>query len=140
MTFIKQIAHACMMTHDLEACEHFYCDVLGLKKAFEFVKDGKRVGLYIEAGARTWLEFFFHPQAPFPSLGAINHFCFEVTSMDEAIKKIRGHGLEVTDKKYGVDDTWQAWINGPSGERIELFEYTAKSAQFVGGDRTPDWL
>ena len=55
MTFVKQIAHACIMTHDLAASEHFYCDVLGLKKAFEFNKAGKRIGLYIEAGARTWI-------------------------------------------------------------------------------------
>jgi hypothetical protein len=27
----------------------------------------------------------------------------------------------------------------PSGSRIELFEYTSKSAQFVGGDRVADW-
>ncbi len=139
MTFIKQIAHACMMTHDLAASEHFYCDVLGLNKAFIFNKGGKKIGLYIEAGARTWIEIFIHSEAPFPSLGAINHFCFEVTSIDQAIALIRAKGVNITDKKYGVDDTWQAWINGPSGERIELFEYTAKSAQFVGGDRVADW-
>ncbi len=128
-----------MMTHDLDASEHFYCEVLGLNKAFEFIKEGKRIGLYIEAGARTWIEIFIHGEAPFPTLGAINHFCFEVTSIDQAIAEIRAKGVVVTDKKYGVDDTWQAWINGPSGERIELFEYTAKSAQFVGGDRVADW-
>jgi len=139
MTFVKQIAHSCMMTHDLAASEYFYCDVLGLKKAFIFSKEGQKIGLYIEAGARTWIEIFSHKDAPFPSLGAINHFCLEVTSMDEAINHIRAKGVVVTDKKYGVDDTWQAWINGPSGERIELFEYTAKSAQFVGGDRVADW-
>ena len=139
MTFVKKIAHACMMTLDLAASEHFYCDVLGLKMAFEFAKGGKQIGLYIEAGARTWIEIFIHAEAPFPSLGAINHFCLEVTSIDEAIAAIRAKGVEVTNKKYGVDDTWQAWIKGPSGERIELFEYTAKSAQFVGGDRVADW-
>lgn len=139
MKLVRQIAHTCVLTHDLEASEHFYCDVLGLTKAFEFVKEGKRIGFYVEAGARTWIEFFLHADAPFPSLGAINHFCLEVSSIDEAIKVLRAKGIEITDKKYGVDDTWQAWTKGPSGERIELFEYTAKSAQFVGGDRTPDW-
>ncbi len=139
MTFIKQIAHSCMMTHDLAASEYFYCEVLGLKKAFEFTKNGKKIGVYIEAGGRTWIEIFIHSDAPFPTLGAINHFCFEVTSIDQAIQHIRAKGVDVTDKKYGVDDTWQAWIKGPSGERIELFEYTAKSAQFVGGDRVADW-
>ena len=139
MTFIKQIAHSCMMTHDLAASEYFYCEVLGLKKAFEFTKDGRKIGVYIEAGARTWIEIFVHSDAPFPTLGAINHFCFEVTSIDQAIQHIRAKGVDVTDKKYGVDDTWQAWIKGPSDERIELFEYTAKSAQFMGGDRVADW-
>jgi lactoylglutathione lyase/glyoxylase I family protein len=128
-----------MMTQDLAASEHFYCEVLGLKKAFDFTKGGKKIGLYIEAGARTWIEIFSHADAPFPSLGAINHFCLEVTSLDEAIKQIRAKGVEITDKKYGVDDTWQSWTKGPSGERIELFEYTAKSAQFLGGDRVADW-
>ena len=139
MTLVRQIAHVCMKTPDLAACEHFYCDVLGLTKAFDFVKNGKRIGLYVEAGARTWIEFFEDAQAPYPTLGAINHFCFEVNSIDEAIKVIRAKGFDITDKKYGVDDTWQAWTNGPSGERIELFEYTEKSAQFVGGDRVADW-
>ncbi|TIU37930.1 MAG: VOC family protein, partial [Mesorhizobium sp.] len=34
---------------------------------------------------------------------------------------------------------FQAWITDPNGVRIELFEYTAKSAQFTGGDRVADW-
>jgi len=140
MTFVKQIAHACMLTKDLAAAEHFYTEVLGLKKAFDFTKKGRKFGFYIEAGARTWIEVFHHDDAPFPNMGAINHFCFEVTSLDVAIKHIRSKGVEITDKKYGVDDTWQAWIyNGPCGERIELFEYTPKSAQFLGGDREVDW-
>jgi glyoxylase I family protein len=139
MSFVKQVAHVCMMTHDLAASEHFYCDVLGLNKAFEFSKNGERIGFYIETGARTWIEVFHHREAPFPTYGAINHFCLEVTSIDEAIRKIRAKGVEITDKKYGVDDTWQAWTRGPSGERIEHFEYTAKSAQFKGGDRIADW-
>jgi catechol 2,3-dioxygenase-like lactoylglutathione lyase family enzyme len=73
VTFVKQIAHSCMMTHDLNASEHFYCDVLGLKKAFEFNKNGKRIGLYIEAGARTWIEIFDHKDAPFQSLLPRSH-------------------------------------------------------------------
>ncbi|TIP51868.1 MAG: VOC family protein, partial [Mesorhizobium sp.] len=45
----------------------------------------------------------------------------------------------VTPKKLACDDTYQAWITDPNGVRIELFEYTAKSAQFAGGDRVADW-
>ncbi|TIN52895.1 MAG: VOC family protein, partial [Mesorhizobium sp.] len=37
------------------------------------------------------------------------------------------------------DDTFQAWIRDPNDVKIELFEYTEKSAQFAGGDRIADW-
>jgi glyoxylase I family protein len=139
MSFVKQIAHACVMTDNLKAAEEFYCGVLGLEKTFDFNRLSGRMGFYLAAGGRTYIEVFTDKDAPFTPRGQINHFCFEVTSLDEAILHIRKKGVAVTNKKYGVDDTWQAWLADPSGSRIELFEYTAKSAQFVGGDRTPDW-
>lgn len=139
MSFVKQIAHACVMTHDLKAAEDFYCRVLGLEKIFDFNRPSGRMGFYLTAGGRTYVEVFTDKDAPLTPLGQINHFCFEVNSLDDAIAHIRKKGVEITNKKYGVDDTWQAWLHDPSGSRIELFEYTAKSAQFVGGDRTPDW-
>ena len=139
MTGIRQLAHACVMTHDLKAAEEFYCNVLGLEKTFDFNRPSGRMGFYLAAGGRTYIEVFFNADAPLTPLGQVNHFCFEVANIDAAIAHIRGKGVNVTDKKYGVDDTWQAWLADPSGSRIELFEYTTKSAQFVGGDRTPDW-
>ena len=51
----------------------------------------------------------------------------------------RAQGVTITDKSFGCDDTWQAWTADPDGVKIELFEYTDKSAQFVGGDRVATW-
>ncbi|WP_246674935.1 hypothetical protein [Mesorhizobium sp. B4-1-3] len=59
--------------------------------------------------------------------------------IDAAIAHIRSKGVEVTSKKLARDDTYQAWITDPNDVKIELFEYTAKSAQFAGGDRVADW-
>ena len=139
MIGVRQLAHACVMTHDLIAAEEFYCNVLGLEKTFDFNRPTGRMGFYLAAGGRTYIEVFFNADAPLTPLGQVNHFCFEVANLDAAIAHIRSRGISVTDKKYGVDDTWQAWLADPSGTRIELFEYTPKSAQFVGGDRMPDW-
>lgn len=139
MKLVKQVAHVCVKTHDLTAAEEFYVGVLGLEKTFDFNRPTGRMGFYLAAGGRTYVEVFTDPKAPLPAFGQVDHFCFEVISIDAAIAHIRSKGVHVTDKKYGVDDTWQAWLADPSGSRIELFEYTPKSAQFVGGDRTPDW-
>ena len=139
MKFVKQMAHAAVMSHDLAKAEDFYCRILGLDKVFNFDKPTHRVGFYLATGGRTYIEVFFNKDAPFSTPGQINHICLEVNNLDEAIAHLRKEGVAVTDKKHGVDNTWQAWLADPSGSRIELFEYTAKSAQFMGGDRTPDW-
>jgi hypothetical protein len=50
--------------------------------------------------------------------------------MDDLIAHVRAHGIEITDKKRGVDGTWQAWLADPNGVKLEIFEYTAESLQF----------
>ncbi len=138
---VKQLAHVCVLTHDLKATEHFYCEILGLKKAFNFTRKGGLFGFYLDTGTRTFIEVFENPGAPFTHQGQADHLCLEVVNLDKALEVLRKHGIEIRDgqKKKGVDETWQAWIKDPSGTKIELFEYTEKSAQFVGGDREANW-
>jgi glyoxylase I family protein len=62
-----------------------------------------------------------------------------VEDIDAAIAHIRMKGVAVTPKKLACEDTFQAWISDPNGVKIELFEYTGKSAQFTRGDRVADW-
>lgn len=56
-----------------------------------------------------------------------------------SLSSVRGHGVTISDKKLGIDSTWQAWTADPNGVKLELFEYTERSAQFVGGDVEVDW-
>jgi len=136
---IKQLAHACIFAHDLAATEAFYRDVLGIEVKFRFMREGKLIGYYLDAGNRTFIEVFEKQSASFDESNVINHLCLEVENMDEAIAQIRSRGVSITDKKFGIDDTWQSWTADPNGVKIELFEYTAKSAQFLGGDREVNW-
>lgn len=138
-SFIKQVAHVCIFAHDLDATEAFWTNVLGMPIAFRFTRNGEPYGFYLDAGGRTNVEVFQKPESSFAESNQINHICLEVHSLDEAIASIRSKGVEITDKKFGVDDTWQAWTADPNGVKIELFEYTEESAQFVGGDRVANW-
>lgn len=136
---IKQLAHVCIFTDDLDSTEAFYRDVLGIPVKFRFVRNGKPHGFYLDVGGRTNIEVFEKPDTAFAESNAINHLCLEVEDMDEAIAHIRAQGVAITDKKFGIDDTYQSWTADPNGVKIELFEYTAKSAQFLGGDRNVNW-
>jgi glyoxylase I family protein len=138
-SLIKQVAHVCIFAHDLDATEAFWSGVLGMPIAFRFVRNGAPYGFYLTAGGRTNIEVFQKSETQFTDANQINHICLEVNSLDEAVAAIRAKGVTVTDKKLGVDDTWQAWTADPNGVKIELFEYTDKSAQFVGGDRVANW-
>lgn len=136
---IKQIAHVCILSHDLAATEAFYCGVLGLLKLFSFDKDGRIIGYYLGLDSRTSIEVFAAGDINVKDRAVIDHLCLEVDSIDEMISHLLSNGHEVSDKKLGCDSTWQAWLTDPSGVRIELFEYTEQSSQFTGADCVVDW-
>ena len=136
---VKQIAHVCIFAKDIDATAEWYGRVLGFEKVFNFTRDGRVFGYYLNAGGDTHVEVFENEEAEYSGKNQINHICFEVIDIDEAIAHIRSVGEEATDKSNGCDDTWQSWITDPNGVRIELFEYTPLSAQFTGRDRVAHW-
>jgi catechol 2,3-dioxygenase-like lactoylglutathione lyase family enzyme len=133
---IKQLAHICIHTDDLAETEQFYCDILGLEKGFEFEKDGDLFGFYVKLGGKTFIEVF---KGDTRKVGNIDHIAIETDNIDEIISALHSNGFEATDKKLGVDHTWQSWTEDPNGVRIEFQEYTDKSMQFKGGTCQVDW-
>ena len=139
MIRVKQIAHICIFAKDLEKTRAFYNQVLGLESGFNFLRDGEVFGFYLNAGGRNHIEVFQKSDASFDETNQINHLCLEVENIDDAVSHIAGMNVHITDKRLACDDTYQAWLCDPDGVKIELFEYTDKSAQFVGRDRVADW-
>ena len=128
----KRLAHVCIGAVDLDAAERFYVEDLGFEKAFEFIRVGRRIGFYIKLGETTFLEVFAISDAPDNGDALIKHFCLEVEDMDAVISRLSNRGVEVSAKKMGADNAWQAWITDPSGVRIELMQYSDTSTQFTG--------
>ena len=136
---IKQLAHINIGSHDLTDSEHFYCNILGMEKTFEFIKDGELYGFYAGAGNTTFVEVFIEEKEVENSSSLMHHLCLEVEDLDTVIAKIRMKGWEISDKKFGRDNSWQAWISDPSGVQIELMQYTKESSQFTGKACEVDW-
>ncbi len=133
---IKQLAHICIHTDDLEATARFYQEGLGLERGLDFIKDGKLFGYYFKLGCNTFIEVFRgSPGEP----GNINHVAIQVSGMDAVIDRLRLCGYEVGDKRMGADHAWQAWTADPNGVRIEFHEYSPDSLQLTGGTCNVDW-
>ncbi|MDZ4767174.1 MAG: VOC family protein [Chloroflexota bacterium] len=135
----KRLAHVCIGSTNLAATEHFYCTILGMKKGFEFLKDGALYGFYIEAGETTFIEVFTQPDGANDDRPIIRHLCLEIEDIDLVIRTIRERGGTVTDKKMGADNSWQCWITDPSGVSIEMMQYTPESTQFTGKPCYVNW-
>lgn len=127
---IKQVAHACIFAHDLGATETFYNDVLGIPTAFTFRRGEERIGYYLDLGGRTFVEVFRKAESRFADTDQINHICLETEDIDALVDHVRSKGVSISDKKLGVDGTWQSWLADPNGVKLEIFQYTEASLQF----------
>ncbi len=135
---IKRLAHVCIGATDLAETERFYVETLGMERAFDFLREGRRVGFYLRAGQATYIEVFAEHEAPGHERAIIRHFCLEVENLDAVCAALKGKGVGVSEKKLGGDGAWQAWISDPSGVRIELMQYEDGSSQFSGRPVTLD--
>jgi glyoxylase I family protein len=136
---IKRLAHANLVSKDLAASEHFYCDVLGMKRVFDFLENGSLFGFYLDAGDMTFIEIFKQRKDVNIESPLIPHLCLEVEDIDSAIEDIRSKGWTITDKKRGGDQSWQAWMKDPDGLAIEVMQYTKESSQFTGNPCIVTW-
>ena len=127
---IKNIAHLCLAVENLQAMEDFYTKTLGLSKAFDFVnKEGHRFGCYIKVGGRTFIEMFEGKTPGSKDNASYRHICLEVDDVAKTVEEIRARGGQISDAAMGSDQSWQAWINDPEGNAIELHGYTNDSWQ-----------
>ena len=95
MINVKQIAHVCIYAHDLEQTRQFYNDVLGLDTQFNFLRDGKQFGFYLNCGGRNHIEVFQRTDSAYEDRNQITHFCLEVANLDDAIAHLKSKGVDV---------------------------------------------
>lgn len=148
---IKQLAHLCFKTSQLEAMTVFYRDQLGAIIRFSYLNPaGQPIGRYFALGGNSFVEIFDHadahrrskspkPLEPLeeprdPWLTRFNHFCLQIENLDAYVALLESRGVTVTGRKTGNDRSHQAWVKDPDGNLIELQEYTAQSRQFTGED------
>jgi len=127
---VKGLAHVCFVTRDLNKAVEFYVGKLGLAIAFEFTHEtGQRYGAYLKAGGRCFIELFQGEVTPADGKPSFQHICLEVEDIESTVADLRSKGIEVGPITLGCDQSYQAWLADPDGNRIELHAYTPASWQ-----------
>lgn len=135
---IKQVAHVCFTTPDLDATIGFYRDVLGLEITFRFLRNDEAIGCYFHLGNRTFLECFLRNGGE-RLQGDIKHFCLETEDLDALENHLKAAGVDTRGNRTGSDGSRQLWCTDPNGIDIEFQEYTDQSCQFTGENCRVDW-
>ena len=152
---IKEFGHLAFNVADMERSLHFYCDILGLKKAFtihvpENIKElmpdspvaamaGKDTIVYINMGNGAFLELFYPTPETNMESGGPNyheigyvHMSLIVDDLFEWDAYLREQGVQIdSDVHAGGDRTSTLWIRDPDGNRIELMKYSPDSPQVI---------
>jgi len=136
---IKTLAHVCLFSRDLNRSLDFYCGALGLRRHFDFIKDGEWFGFYLQIDANHFIEIFQAGAEEPAGRQRIHHLCLEVDDLDALRDKLIQRGVKVTAKKQGCDRTWQCWCQDPDGTDVEFQQYTVQSSQFTRAQCIVDW-
>jgi catechol 2,3-dioxygenase-like lactoylglutathione lyase family enzyme len=130
--------HYSIRTTDLQACERFYCGLLGLvvgpRPPFPFP------GLWLYSGDTTvWANAAVHiigidrndpaglkqylgdrEESALHGSGAVDHVAFFATGLAETLARLREHGVELRERLVPLLNLHQVFVDDPNGVVVEL--------------------
>ncbi|WP_426450745.1 VOC family protein [Paenibacillus sp. S-38] len=139
---IKGIGHLAFDVSDMEQSLHFYCNVLGLTKAFEIHNDENQPWIvYLQVSGLQFIELFYggrnrpeHVERPI----GFSHLCLEVESVEAMAAHLRNRSVPLdVEPQMGKDLNWQCWVRDPDGNRIEFMQLDPQSPQARCGRGEP---
>ena len=129
MKGFTQIAHVALKVKDLNRSLDFYVNKLGFEEMMRLPKPDGTLGVwlvYLRITDDQYLELFpdgVGDRAPDRDAVAVNHICLGVDNIDSILSQLKAVGVPLTiQKKMAADLNWQAWIEDPDGNRIELMQ------------------
>jgi lactoylglutathione lyase len=132
MLTVSRITHVALRVADVDRSLAFYQGKLGFAEMLRLERDGHLWLVYLRITDTQYLELFPEGEgtAAGPMATGMNHICLEVPDIDAAIAELTALDLPLSrPKALGADNNWQAWIEDPDGNRIELMQMVPDSLQ-----------
>lgn len=133
MKGISSLAHVALKVKDMDRSLDFYVGKMGFPEMFRLHRDGKLWIVYLRITDDQYLELFpdgADERAPGRDATGVNHFCLGVDDIDVVVAGLKEAGIPLTaEKKMGADYNYQAWIEDPDGNRIELMQIMPNAMQ-----------
>ena len=134
---ILRTHHVAIICSDYVRSKRFYSEILGLEILSEvYRKERESYKLDLRIADSTQIELFSFPNTPerpsYPEARGLRHLAFEVSDIDEAVKKLRSFGVDVepvrVDEYTGSRFTFFA---DPDQLPLELYEASSKVGAMI---------
>jgi len=135
MTAIKvgRFNHAALNATDVDASVRFYCQVLGFREVprpgFSFA------GSWLYADGLGMMLHLINDDRFAPTTERENtrrhHLAFKADDIDDALKQLGEHGIEVIQRKLPDHGYRQLFFHDPDGNLIELGEWPDVEAMIL---------
>ena len=131
---LQRMGHAAFTVTDMEKSLDFYCNILGMTKAFELRREnGDPWIIYLKITTNQFLELFYGGKKKNEwddTTVGYSHLSLEYDDIHQIADFIQSKGVEIVREiKHGVDGNWQCWIKDPDGNRIEIMQMGPDSPQ-----------
>ena len=130
MKAISGFHHVCVKTKDWDATMRFYQDTLGCTVKIAWRSAPQRA-VMLDTGDGNYIEVFEDLTYSGPTNGAICHFAFRTSHLDEVAACVRaaGHKITVEPRDVTIPTTNAGpvpvrifFCEGPNGESIEFLQ------------------
>lgn len=125
--------HVCLKTRDWDRTVAFYCETLGCTPRITWRQAPQRAGMF-DTGDGNYIEIFEDLAYQAAPNGAVFHFAFRTTRLDEVTNRVRAAGYKITTEPKDVTIATTngtgpvpirvSFCEGPNGESIEFFQNT----------------
>lgn len=129
---LTHIDHYLIQTVDMAASRDWYIRVLGMTEGphpdFKFpvcwlYANGKDVLHLAEGGknvSENRLKYLGQESQATSGSGVIDHIAYRATGLNETIEHLNAEGVEYTKRQVDAEASFQLFLKGPDGVKIEL--------------------
>jgi lactoylglutathione lyase len=140
MKGISGLAHVAIKVANLDRSLNFYVSQLGFPEMMRLHNaDGEAWLVYLRITDDQYLEIFpgaEEDRAPGWNANGMNHMCLAVEDIEALVAEVEAAGIPLLiPLKLALDGNWQAWIEDPDGNRIELMQMDPRSKQLQAIER-----
>ncbi|WP_040327334.1 VOC family protein [Clostridium ihumii] len=119
--------HIGLKVKDIEYCKSFYCENFDFKIHHEY--EDERIKLTFLENENSIIELIYTKEKDYNYVqnGIVEHIAFTVDNIDLYKEKLMKNNVKCISKEFKeVDNKKIFFIEGPSGEKLELVEHIRK--------------